>query len=122
MPCRNSSGNVASDASSTPSARSPFQVKATVTQRLSGGCASDSAAPRPTLSSSPASQRGPVDASRKERNVVARRQRRRARQQEVLDVVEFEHVASSSDHCIRSSMLENASLSVSAFLTSSALT
>ena len=33
MPCRNSSGNVASDASSTPSARRPFQVKATVTQR-----------------------------------------------------------------------------------------
>ena len=31
----NSSGNVESEASSTPSARKPFQVKATVTQRLS---------------------------------------------------------------------------------------
>ena len=40
MPCRNSSGKVASDASSTPSAPSPFQVKATVTQRLSGACVS----------------------------------------------------------------------------------
>src|SRR3954469_25337665 len=35
MPCLNSSGNVASDASSTPRARSPSQVKATFTQRLS---------------------------------------------------------------------------------------
>ena len=35
IPCRNSSGNVASDASSTPSARNPFQVNATVTQRFS---------------------------------------------------------------------------------------
>src|ERR1700680_1193934 len=40
MPCRNSSGKVASEASSTPSARSPFEVNATVTQRLS--CATDS--------------------------------------------------------------------------------
>ena len=35
IPCRNSSGNVASDASSTPSARNPFQVNATDTQRFS---------------------------------------------------------------------------------------
>ena len=35
MPCRNSSGNVASDASSTPSARNPFQVNATDTHRFS---------------------------------------------------------------------------------------
>ena len=35
IPCLNSSGNVASEASSTPSARNPFQVKATVTQRFS---------------------------------------------------------------------------------------
>src|SRR3954452_24035426 len=35
MPCLNSSGNVASDASSTPRARSPSQVKATFTHRLS---------------------------------------------------------------------------------------
>src|SRR4029077_3202566 len=35
MPCRNSSGKVASDASSTPSARNPFQVSATDTHRFS---------------------------------------------------------------------------------------
>ena len=35
MPCLNSSGNVPSDAAPTPSARKPFQVKPTVTQRLS---------------------------------------------------------------------------------------
>ena len=35
MPCLNSSGKEASEASSSPSARSPFQVKAAVTQRLS---------------------------------------------------------------------------------------
>ena len=35
MPCLNSSGKVASEASSTPSARRPFQVNATVTQRFS---------------------------------------------------------------------------------------
>ena len=35
MPCLNSSGKDASEASSSPSARRPFQVKAAVTQRLS---------------------------------------------------------------------------------------
>ena len=35
MPCRNSSGNVASDALSAPSARNPFQVNATDTHRFS---------------------------------------------------------------------------------------
>ena len=34
IPCRNSSGNVASEASSTPSARNPSQVNATETQRF----------------------------------------------------------------------------------------
>ena len=47
MPCLNSSGNVASEASSTPSARRPFQVKATVTQRLSLSDRSQHS-PRPT--------------------------------------------------------------------------
>ena len=35
MPCLNSSGKDASEASSSPSARRPFHVKAAVTQRLS---------------------------------------------------------------------------------------
>ena len=65
MPCRNSSGKVASEASSTPSAPSPLQVKATVTQRLSGGCDSERDVPRPTVSSNPASHWRPDDASRK---------------------------------------------------------
>src|SRR6516164_5893380 len=42
MPCLNSSGNVASDASCTPRARKPFHVNATVTQRCS--CWTDSLA------------------------------------------------------------------------------
>src|SRR4029077_16734721 len=46
-----------------------------------------------------------------------------AGQENVLDVVELEHVMSSClDHCIWSSMLENAAFNVSAFLISSALT
>ena len=59
MPWRNSSGKVASDESSTPSARSPFQVKATVTQRVSAvpSDAADSAVP--TLSTMPANQARP---------------------------------------------------------------
>jgi hypothetical protein len=40
-------------------------------------------------------------------------------QQNVLDVVAFEHAA---DYCIWSSMVEKAAFSLSAFLTSSALT
>jgi hypothetical protein len=35
MPCLNSSGKEESEASFRPSARKPFKVKATVTQRLS---------------------------------------------------------------------------------------
>ena len=59
----------------------------------------------------------------KRKEFVSPRECRRARQQDVLDVVEFKHAMPLVvDHCIWSSMLEKAALSISAFLISSALT
>src|SRR6185369_16682690 len=68
MPCLNSSGNVASEASSTPSARRPFQVNATVTQRLSLSTEVLTSAADCTLSRMPASQARPPAGFRKVRN------------------------------------------------------
>src|SRR5947209_15518410 len=68
MPCRNSSGKVASESSGTPSARSPFQVQGTVTHRESIAPADPTTAPVPTLSKMPESQARPPAGCRKVRN------------------------------------------------------
>src|SRR3954447_22897473 len=68
MPCRNSSGKVASEASGTPRARSPFQVKATVTHRESVAPPDPTTRPVPTLSMMPESQARPPAGCRKVRN------------------------------------------------------
>src|SRR6185369_16855391 len=68
MPCLNSSGNVASEASSTPSARRPFQVNATVTQRLSFSTEVFTSAADCTFSRMPASQARPPAGFRNVRN------------------------------------------------------
>src|SRR5947209_10512265 len=68
MPCRNSSGKVASEASGTPRARSPFQVKATVTHRESVEPPDPTTRPVPTLSMIPDSQARPPAGCRKVRN------------------------------------------------------
>ena len=68
MPCLNSSGNVASDASSTPSARSPCQVNATVTQRRSLSTVARASAAECTFSSIPDSHLRAPSASLKDRN------------------------------------------------------
>src|SRR6267142_3545125 len=68
MPCLNSSGNVASDPSSTPSARRPFQVKATVTQRLSFSTEAMTSAADCAFSRIADSQARPPAALRNERN------------------------------------------------------
>ncbi len=123
MPCLNSSGKVASEASSNPSARIPFQVKATVTQRLSLSTLARIAATECTFSlicGEPSAAAGAVS---ERQELVSPRERRRARQQDVLNVVELEHREGLCRlHCIWSSMFENAALSLSAFLISSALT
>ena len=61
---------------------------------------------------------------RKGQKFVTRRHRGRARNEKVLDVFELEHRAAPLRlrHCIWSSIAENAALSVSAFLISSAVT
>ena len=68
MPCRNSSGNVASDASSAPSARNPFQVNATDTHRFSKLTVSVTAFADGTFSRMAWSQARPWAGSRNERN------------------------------------------------------
>src|SRR6478736_8765133 len=68
MPCLNSSGNVASEPSSTPSARRPFQVKATVTQRLSFSTEARTSATDCAFSRIAESQARPPAALRNERN------------------------------------------------------
>ena len=68
MPSRNSSGNVASAASSTPSARRPFQVKATVIQRFSFSTDSRMVFAEWTLSRMAASHARPPAGSLNERN------------------------------------------------------
>src|SRR5215471_11281097 len=64
MPSRKSSGKVASEPSSTPSARSPFHVNAIVTQRWSDWPAPAILAPVPTLSMRPDSHARPWAGSR----------------------------------------------------------
>src|SRR6476469_5158134 len=68
MPCLNSSGNVASASSSKPSARSPFQVKATLTQRLSISVEARTSAADCTFARIADSQARPPAALRNERN------------------------------------------------------
>ena len=68
IPCRNSSGNVDSEASSTPSARRPFQVNATVTHRLSLWIDAFTAATDCTFSIMAVSQARPPAALRNVRN------------------------------------------------------
>ena len=91
MPCLNSSGNVASEASSTPSARRPFQVNATVTQRLSFSTEARTSAADCTVSRIAASQARPPAALRNDRNSYRRGDRGHAGKQNMLDVVELEH-------------------------------
>ena len=100
MPCLNSSGNVASEASSTPSARNPFQVKATVTQRLSFSTEARIAAADCTVSRIAASHSRPPAPITKREKFVSSRERGRAGQQDVLNVVELEHGVSRVHHCI----------------------
>src|SRR6266446_3292486 len=68
MPCLNSSGNVASEASSTPNARRPFQVNATVTQRFSCSTEARTSAADCAFSRIADSQARPPAALRNERN------------------------------------------------------
>src|SRR5688572_6098852 len=71
MPCLNSSGKLASDASSSPSARNPFQVKASVTHRLlEASDACTSAADR-TLSTTPFSHARPDAGLRNDRKTYS---------------------------------------------------
>ena len=94
IPCLNSSGNVASEASSTPSARNPFQVKATVTQRFSFSTEARIAAADCTFSKMAASHSRPPAALTKREKLVSPRERRRTGQQDVLNVVELKHGSS----------------------------
>ena len=68
MPCLNSSGKVASEASSTPSARRPFQVNATDTHRLSFSIEARACWTECTVSRMAASQARPAAALRNDRN------------------------------------------------------
>src|SRR4029453_16458180 len=68
MPCLNSSGNVASDVSSTPRALRPFQVKATVTQRLSFSTEARTSAADCTVLRISLSHARPPEALRNDRN------------------------------------------------------
>src|SRR6476620_1066945 len=68
MPCLNSSGNVASDFSSMPSALRPFQVKATVTQRLSSLTESRTSAADCTVLRISFSHARPAEVLRNDRN------------------------------------------------------
>src|SRR3954462_9482379 len=68
MPCLNSSGKVASEASSSPSARSPFQMNASVTQRLLDATVASTSAADETLSRSALTHARPPAGSRNETN------------------------------------------------------
>ena len=68
MPCLNSSGNEASEASSNPIARSPFHVKAAVTQRLSSSIPARIDAAEWILSLIADTHARPLAPSRNERN------------------------------------------------------
>ena len=94
--------------SSTPSARRPFQVNATVTHRASSASDASAAAAEWIFSRSADSQRPPAGPLPKRHELVASGERGDTRQQNVLDVVEFERVG--SHHCISSSMAREARL------------
>src|SRR5262245_50019597 len=66
MPCLNSSGKLARDVSSSPSARNPFHVKATVTHRALAATDECTSAADCTLSRRPVSHARPDSASRNE--------------------------------------------------------
>src|SRR4051812_21303367 len=68
MPCRNSSGKLAREASLTPSARKPDQVNATDTQRLCCATSAPTSWAEATLSIIPASQARPREGCRNDRN------------------------------------------------------
>jgi len=77
------------DTSSTPNARRPFQVKAKVTH-LESGEADPTDFPVLTLSIRPLTRPVPQQTSETS-EFVSSRECGRARQQEVLDIVDFQH-------------------------------
>ena len=95
MPCRNSSGNVASDASSTPSARNPFQVNATDTHFFQVDGTGDRLCRR-HLSRMACEPSAPLSGLLKRKKFISPGQCRHACQQDVLDIVELEHQCSQS--------------------------
>ena len=123
MPCLNSSGKVASESSSTPSARRPFQVKATVTQRLSVSTEAMTSAADCAFSRIADSQARPPAALRNERNSY-RPVSAGVRVSRMCWMSSFSSMARPlrGIYCIWSSMFEKAALSCRAFLISSALT
>ena len=68
MPCLNSSGKEAKEASSTPSARNPLWVNATVTQRVSTPNVARAVAADATRSQMARIQARPDSGSRNDRN------------------------------------------------------
>ena len=125
IPCLNSSGKDASEASSSPSARKPFQVKAAVTQRLS---LIDASAHRRGRVNRLLDRRHPGAAAgsvAKRQKFVSRGERRGASQQKVLDVVEFEHRAvpsladlAAGDRQLRGSQMRDLTILSSAIIAS----
>src|SRR4030095_7020092 len=71
MPCLNSSGKLASDSSSSPSARNPFQVKAKVTHRLPDASDDCTSAAAPTWSRTPPSHARPDAGFRNDRKTYS---------------------------------------------------
>ena len=124
MPCLNSSGKVASDVSSTPSALRPFQVNASVTQRLSLSTEARTSAADCTVLRSSLSHALPPEALRNDINSY-RPVSAGVRVSKMCWISSNSSMTSTLSlrcHCIWSSMLENAAFSLSAFLISSALT
>ena len=116
MPCLNSSGNVASEASSKPSARRPFQVKATVTQRLSISVEARTSAADCTFARIADSQARPPAALRNERNSY-RPVSAGTRVSRMCWMSSNSSMARPmAIHCIWSSMFENAALSLQGLL------
>ena len=91
MPCLNSSGNVASDVSSTPRALRPFQVNATVTQRLSSSTESRTSAADCTVLRILVQPRPATRSAAKRQKLISSGKGRSAGQQDVLNIVKFEH-------------------------------
>ena len=91
MPCRNSSGKVASDESATPSARRPFQVNATEIQRLSWSIDVIDGLRRGNFVKDPSEPSPPLCRLTERKEFVAPGECRNARQQDMLDIVKFQH-------------------------------